>query len=368
MNKVWGREESRGWPSTFPTRTIAALVIALASVVLIGCYRYVEVWTPLQRLYLADYFITSLSPELGPNELKYQLLAIVTRKGSQLALDDDLVPVTSATGESTFALAKKPRKGQLVRLEWERAIYDNVKLHALLGHWIYRDQTLKGLARWPFWGGLGVFLMGFAFAAPKDAERARELRYGRRLKGPELVTGGKFNRRNRSRGIGFTNQERTIAERILGRSRLVCVPRARESSHFLIMGDTGAGKSALIRQILIQIEDRGETAIVYDPEREYTPQFFNASRGDVILNPLDARMPYWSPGDETRNEPEALTVAASLFPHRPNEQRFFTQAPREIFAHLLTHNVIETINCPTNGKKGFVFSGPNLGTLGQLQP
>ena len=118
---------------------------------------------------------------------------------------------------------------------------------------------------------------------------------------------------------------------------MVRVPRVRESSHFLIMGDTGAGKSTLIRQMLVQIQDRGETAIVYDPEREYTPQFFNPSRGDVILNPLDARMPFWSPGDEARNEPEALTLAASLFPDRHNEQRFFTRAPREIFAHLLTY-------------------------------
>src|ERR1019366_1531865 len=65
--------------------------------------------------------------------------------------------------------------------------------------------------------------------------------------------------------------------------------------------------------------------------------FFNPSRGDVILNPLDARTPYWSPGDEARNEPEVLTLAASLFPDRNNEQRFFTRAPREMFAHLLTY-------------------------------
>jgi hypothetical protein len=61
--------------------------------------------------------------------------------------------------------------------------------------------------------------------------------------------------------------------------------------------------------------------------------------GDVILNPLDARTPYWSPGDEARNEPKALTLAASLFPDRHNEQRFFTRAPREIFAHLLTYKL-----------------------------
>jgi type IV secretory pathway TraG/TraD family ATPase VirD4 len=102
------------------------------------------------------------------------------------------------------------------------------------------------------------------------------------------------------------------------------------------MGDSGTGKSALIRQILCQLEDRGDTAIVYDPALEYTPQFFRPERGDVILNPLDTRSPCWSPGDEIRDDAEALTLATSLFPDRANDNPFFTEAPRRLFAHLLT--------------------------------
>ena len=102
------------------------------------------------------------------------------------------------------------------------------------------------------------------------------------------------------------------------------------------MGDFGTGKSTLIRQLLSQLEARGDTAIVYDPALEYTPQFYSPERSDVILNPLDARSPYWSPGDELRHDAEALTLATSLFPERANENPFFTEGPRRIFAHLLT--------------------------------
>jgi len=105
--------------------------------------------------------------------------------------------------------------------------------------------------------------------------------------------------------------------------------------HVLIVGDSGTGKSAAIRQILSQIADRGESAIVYDPALEYLPQFYRESRGDVILNPLDARCPFWMPSDEAPHEAEALTVAASLFPERGWENRFFVDAPRKIFAHLV---------------------------------
>src|SRR5260370_16550704 len=102
------------------------------------------------------------------------------------------------------------------------------------------------------------------------------------------------------------------------------------------MGDTGMGKSTLIRQILLQVEARGDTAIVYDPALEYTPKFYKPERSDIILNPIDQRMPYWSPSDEMTHITESSTLAASLFPHRHNENAFFTEGPRKIFAHLLT--------------------------------
>ena len=336
MNSVWGRKESKGWPSSAPVHTAMALMIALASAIVTGYCRYYFVWTPLERHYLREYFLTGLMPRLGAKTDQYNVLTVMTGKNYRLAIDEDVAPFKTAFGATTFTLSEDAAKRGGLRLTWLRKPYNNVQLHALLASWIYHGQTLADLAARPLWAGLAVFLVGLPFAAPKDAARLRELRYGRRLKGPELVTGGAFNTRNRSRGIGFSNYERTPTEKIFGWNRRVRVPQARESSHFLIMGDTGAGKSALIREMLLQIQDRGETAIVYDPEREYTPQFFDPSRGDVILNPLDARAPYWTPGDEARNEPEALTLAASLFPDRPNEQRFFTHGPREIFAHMVT--------------------------------
>ncbi len=101
------------------------------------------------------------------------------------------------------------------------------------------------------------------------------------------------------------------------------------------MGDSGSGKSSLIRQVLGQIADRGETAVVYDPALEYTGQFYSPQRGDVILNPLDRRMPYWSPCDEVTRPSEALTLAASLFQETDRDNLFFARGSQKIFAHML---------------------------------
>lgn len=337
MSREWGRNQYAGeWPNPKAAWTIATLFLAVISMAAICAYRYAYVLTPLQQFYLKTYIRSGLRSEINLSKTdRYVLLNVVDRKGSRLALDEEVIPVTTASGETTFALTNEAvRMGDRLLL-FQQGQYDNARLHAFLGHWIYRDQTFIDFLRPGLWGGLGVFFVGLLVAIPRDAARARARKEGRRLKGPELVTVREFNRRNRSDGIGF-EQKQTLLQRVFGKVPTLRLPRTIEPSHILIMGDTGTGKSTLIRRILLQIEERGETAIVYDPALDYTPEFYSPERGDAILNPLDARMPYWSPGDELRHDAEALTLAASLFPDRHNENPFFTEGPRKIFAHLLT--------------------------------
>jgi type IV secretory pathway TraG/TraD family ATPase VirD4 len=335
MRQKWGREESAGkWQSNKPMWTIAALCVAVLSVIGIGYYHYERDWTPLERHYLSTYIRTQIAAALRKDG-GYTLLMVTTRKGSRLAIDLDITPVTTSAGENTFELTDTALQTGAVKLEFQRGQYDNAKLHAFLGHWIYQDQSLTDLAKPALWGGLAVLLVCLILAIPKDAALARERKHGRVLRGPELVTARAFNWKTRADGIWFV-LEQDFIEKMLGWKHRLRIPQALEASHLLIMGDSGTGKSALIRQALLRIEERGEAAIVYDPALEYTPQFLDPSRGDLVLNPLDTRMPYWTPGDELRHEAEALTLATSLFPDRHNENPFFVESPRKIFAYLLT--------------------------------
>lgn len=313
------------------------MLIAIVSVAAICAYRYAYVLTPLQYFYLTTYIRCGLRSEINLSRTgRYLMLNVVDGKGTRLALDEEVMAVTTATGEKTFALTDEAMKAGDKRLVFQQVQYDNAKLHEFLGHWIYRDQTFMDFLAPALWGSLGVFCLGLLVAIPKDAVRARERKQGRRLRGPELVTARQFNRRNRSDGISFELTARTLTQKLFGQVPRLRLPLAIERNHILIMGDTGTGKSTLIRRTLIQIEERGETAIVYDPALEYTSEFYRPERGDAILNPLDQRMPYWSPGEELLHPAEALTLATSLFPDRRNENPFFVEGPRKIFAHLLT--------------------------------
>jgi type IV secretory pathway TraG/TraD family ATPase VirD4 len=336
MSQQWGRADGAGtWPHPKPVWTLALLLTAMMSGAAIGAYRYTAIWTPLQRFYLSSFLRSEFASALAFKTGRYRVLTVVDRKGNRLALDEEVQPPTTATDEITFALSEIAVQAGVRRLAWQDRLYDHAKLHAVLCDWIYRGQTLTDLATPAMWGGVGVFVIGLLVAIPKDVARARARRHGRRLKGPELVTAALFNRRTHADGIGFV-QVPSLAACVSGQRSWLRIPRALEANHMLIMGDTGTGKSVLIRQILRQLEDRGDTAIVYDPALEYTPQFYDPARGDLILNPLDVRSPYWKPGDELRHDAEALTLATSLFPDRQNENPFFTEASRRIFAHLLT--------------------------------
>ena len=259
---------------------------------------------------------------------------------------DEIEAVKGQDGRYGYALTDEGVKDGLERLQWTTAVYNDRGLHGLMGSYVYQNQTLWDFVKRPTYWTAAFFVALLFIVVPKDRARRMVWKFGRRLRGPELVTTADFNEKLGRRkllttqlpdGVMFINEEQSWGDRLLRKnaSGWVRVPREREAMHFLIVGDSGTGKSAAIRQMLSQIADRGETAIVYDPALEYVPQFYRESRGDVILNPLDARCPFWTPGDEVPHEAEALTVAASLFPERGWENRFFVDAPRKIFAHLI---------------------------------
>ena len=127
----------------------------------------------------------------------------------------------------------------------------------------------------------------------------------------------------------------TLADRVLGGTRLaseddvasqtaqycganalrigpVPVPRRIETRHFAFLGTTGSGKTTALRQMLDGIERRGEAALVYDTSGEFIAHCYNPARGDIILNPFDARCAFWTPFDEISHPADADRIARQL--------------------------------------------------------
>lgn len=339
----WGRKENYRWPSDKPLWTIGAFIAGLLAILATVVYQYNIQWTPLQRYWFPKYLKTYFMAGLSIKASQYKVLEVEDGKHRRrIALERDVTPWVGPLPQGytvplriTDEDLKQGLRGVISTGE-----YKNQEFQQYIRHWIYQDQSFADFFRWPLINGAMMFACLLAFGIPRDLQRRRIRKYGLRIQGPELVTAAAFNRLNQSDGLGFTTQERRTLGEFLRRRQgnMVRVPRAQESSHFMMMGDTGAGKSSLIRQVLLQVDERGETAIVYDPALEYTPQFYDPARGDVILNPLDQRMPYWSPCAEVQHEAEAESLAAALFKDDSRSNPFFITVPRQIFAHLLAED------------------------------
>lgn len=109
-------------------------------------------------------------------------------------------------------------------------------------------------------------------------------------------------------------------------------PSHAEYSHTLIAGSTGSGKTVLIADLLSQIKERGDKAIIFDKMGVYTERFYD-SKQDKILNPFDSRSCGWDMFGEVANRGLFDSIAAALI---PLEQRagdpFWINAARTVFA------------------------------------
>src|ERR1041384_3331454 len=94
----------------------------------------------------------------------------------------------------------------------------------------------------------------------------------------------------------------------------------------MLLGDPGTGKSQTIHHFLMQIAARqpSEAVVIYDPACEFIKRHYNYRRGDLILNPLDKRSPYWSPAAEVRLVTDKNLIAESFLPGKPDANQAST--------------------------------------------
>jgi type IV secretory pathway TraG/TraD family ATPase VirD4 len=135
----------------------------------------------------------------------------------------------------------------------------------------------------------------------------------------------------------------------------IAVAAEDETKHFKLVGTTGTGKSTAIREMLSTALARGDRAVIADPDGGYLDNFYDAGRGDVILNPFDPASAKWNLLGEINSDYDVDQLACSLIPEHGDADRswieyartFFTAVVQQALAvgvqndskidHLLTH-------------------------------
>lgn len=310
------------WPRQLPIFTVSVWLIASAAAVSVIQVRNAQL-EPLQRAYLSGYLKSAFANSVGLPPSNY----LVLMTGDRLVAPPEVI----ALPDGELSISAAGFANNISAIAWKAMKYRHDEMYAWLRGGIFEGRSVWSVFRPSVVIWLLIGLVGSAFTVPKDRTRARERRQG-------IWRRGAIEQPVEGDGIGIMSTPQPSVS--VSRAEFVPnvrIPASDESSHILVMSDIGGGKSNVFSQLLTQIATRGETAIIYDPHHEYVSRFYQPERLDVILNPLDARSPFWSPGEEVMHESEALTFASALFPDKhTRDSTFFTEGPRRIFAHLLT--------------------------------
>jgi len=328
----WGRKETVIFPPHSPIYSYGAVFLAFVLTGIFVYLRFAYGQTPLQQFYSPIYVRSAAGGAFNKKD-KYQLLYVADGNGAaRLAAEADVQDgTTPAPNGKHLPLALSPAAtahGYRVLYRGPEQKYNDAPLHEYLKSAVFGSARLRDIYGRPLIFGFLSLLAQLPFFIVKDIARRKQMKYGRRLKGPVMLTPREFNKTVHGDGIGFKTTEA---------KEMMRIPIQAEAQHIELMGDTGAGKTALIMQVLRQVQSRGHSAIVYDPACEFIQRFYDKRRGDIVLNPLDDRFPYWGPSEELRRKAEAKAIAASLYqPTNDKKGEFFTETPQKIFAHLLT--------------------------------
>jgi type IV secretory pathway TraG/TraD family ATPase VirD4 len=109
------------------------------------------------------------------------------------------------------------------------------------------------------------------------------------------------------------------------------IPLSDEPKHFKLIGTTGTGKSTAIQEILKSALVRGDRAVIADPDGGYLRRFYDPARGDIVLNPFDARSVKWDLFGEIKNLYDVDQLARSLIPDHGGPDRSWRDYARTFF-------------------------------------
>ena len=332
MTSQWGRKETVIWPPQVPVYAIGTMILAVPILMslLLGLYLSKPF---LAREYTGDYLKAAAGSEFKMHNSFRLIFLQGGKRAPRVAQPEDFIPgTTTLPNGKELSVQLSPEANAQGYTSFARGPERKIADDALYGWFRLAifggDNVLSAYG--PALAEAGVIVLFLlCFAVPLDFKRGKRMKYGRLLRGPVMSAPKQFNEILKGAGLGIQTDEKDV---------IIRLPLRAEAKHVQVMGDTGVGKTTLLIQMLGQIEDRGESAIVYDPAGEYIQRFLRLDRGDVVLNPLDARMPYWNPSAELRNPAEARTIAASLYqPPDGKPGEFFTETPQKIFAHLMKY-------------------------------
>lgn len=172
-------------------------------------------------------------------------------------------------------------------------------------------MSLIAASHWACWmqraAGLGAPLAAMLVMAMFAAGFARRPATGDTHKrGAHVLDGRPAQRKARRHSRRYGHAQLLLAG-------VEIAPRD-ETKHFKLIGTTGTGKSTAMAGLLAAALQRGDRAVIADPDSGYLARLYRRRRGDVVLNPFETDSVKWDPFSEIELPWDVEQLSSGLIP------------------------------------------------------
>lgn len=200
---------------------------------------------------------------------------------------------------------------------------------SIIKHPEYRHNSrfllyqLKKGSIYSLWFGLLIFLLTiFAWGwQGRQQKKVKHVRGSRLIEPKQLkkILVKKISRPDLDKSAKWTKEQLPF-------------PYKDEVRGMIAVGAPGVGKTNALSEIISQKIAQGNKGIIYDMKGSYVERFYREGK-DIILNPLDLRMPNWNIWSECNVPYDYERIATTMMPHHiATTDPFWINAARTIFS------------------------------------
>ena len=220
---------------------------------------------------------------------------------------------------------KKERKPELLKQQ----IVNSYTADQIIKRKITQKEldNVNGILLDSLWQGLCIALAGMLLVIIYLSKRGGKTKNESFVRGREVT-----NTKNLNKSISKVNKKAGITTPY-SIGNIYFPPRA-ETEHLMISGVSGSGKTVLLKNLIQQIKEKGDKAIIYDYTGTFIQSFYDEKK-DIIINPFDERSKSWNLMKEVSQEAEFDTIAEALIGASQSiSDPFWPNGARLIFAEL----------------------------------
>ena len=107
-----------------------------------------------------------------------------------------------------------------------------------------------------------------------------------------------------------------------------------EPQHLMVCGTTGTGKSTCFYELLPQIREHKQRAVIVDTTGEFVSRFYRKGK-DILINPFDKRSVGWNPWIDCRSPYHYEELASAFIPETSQDGKFWSDSARTVLSETL---------------------------------